>query len=117
MRANIEAETVTIASSASLSSLAAGDGRVLVGIIMPASWDAADLTFKASNTGGADFLDVYEESSDTQLTVQAGASRHIRLRVNEWACFPYLKVQSGTTAVPVNQTAERVITLLFRREN
>lgn len=115
MRPDVEPESVTIADGASLSDAAAGEGRRLVGIITPSGWDAADITFQGS-VDNSTFVNVYPEDSDTEVTVQAGASRYIKLKSNEWASFPYLKVRSGTSGVPVNQTGAAVVTLLFRRE-
>ena len=102
--------TATIAASAALSgAVYIGAGRV-VGIVTPSGWDAADITFQAS-VDGVTYNDVYIDSADTEVTIQAAASRHIRL-ATPLAGVPWLKVRSGTTGSPVNQADAVVVTVV-----
>jgi hypothetical protein len=86
----------------------------LVGIIMPAAWDAAALTFQGGidgSTWGNVFLATGElsfPSADVSAT---------NLLAFDWHLTPairFVKVRSGVSATPVNQTADRVLTLLTR---
>lgn len=49
---DLAALSLVIAATASLSAdMSLGEGKVAVGIVMPAAWDAANLTFQASADG------------------------------------------------------------------
>ena len=76
--------------------------QYLAGIVIPAGWVAADLTFQGS-ADGTDFYDVYDEF-DAEVVVQAAASRYIILDPAKFMNFGWIKVRSGTTATPVTQT-------------
>jgi hypothetical protein len=106
-------QDVTIASGASLSGAARlPNGHCLVGIVMPAAWTAANLTFQASEDGAA-YANLYDKNG-TEITVTAAASRYIELSPSDWCAVPFLKVRSGTAASAVNQAAARTITLVTR---
>lgn len=102
--------TVTIANGASLSDVAALGGMTLVGIIMPATWTAADLTFQASHDNST-FNNVYD-ADDAEVTVEADASRYIQIAPTAYLGMNYLKVRSGTTGSPVNQGGARSVILV-----
>jgi hypothetical protein len=103
---------VTIANGASLSGVAGlGRGVSLVGIVMPAAWTTAGLSFQAS-ADSTNFADLYDSGSE--YTVAAGASRYIQIPADKTDSIMALKVRSGTTGTPVNQGADRVITLIVR---
>lgn len=111
--AQITTKTVTIAKGLSLSDAAdLGTGR-LVGIIMPAGWTAAALTFQANADGGETFYDVYDDATERTITSSgAAASRFLSLPLSDWLGMRGLKVRSGTGALPVNQGAARSIILV-----
>lgn len=103
----------TIAASASLSdAVRLPPGRVLVGIVMPAAWDTAALTFQVS-LDGATFQNAYV-AAGTEVSVTAAAATTIALDPATWLHAPILKIRSGTAASPVNQTAARTLTLILR---
>lgn len=106
-------ETVTIANGASLSGeLPVGRGCTVVGIVMPAAWTAANLTFQASHDGTT-FNNLYDNG--TEYTITAAISRYIAVDPNKFDSISRLKVRSGTAGAPVNQTgADRAITLVVR---
>lgn len=108
----LDRKTVTIANGASLSGAIDLGAGTLVGIEMPAAWDAADLTFQTSSDNTA-FQDYYD-AAGTEVTVSADASRNIKLDAADYAGAGQLKVRSGTSDTPVNQTAERTIVLILR---
>jgi len=103
---------VTILSGASLSGVAGlGRGVSLVGIVMPAAWTAAGLTFQASADSVA-FADLFDAA--TEYTFATGASRYHQIDPAKTDSIQAIKVRSGTTGVPVNQGADRIITLIVR---
>ena len=107
------AGTVTIASGTSLSgALVIGPDRPIA-IGMPAAWTAASLTFEVSFDGGATWGPMYDKDG-TEYTVVTDATRRIPLPPMDWAGITNLKIRSGTAAVPVNQGADRVITMVTR---
>lgn len=103
--------TVTIASGAALSGPAALKGYLIVGIFLPAAWDAAALTAQISNDGTS-WFDLFDETAE--LSFPAAANRFIRILPEEFAGASLVRFRSGTSAAPVNQTAARSITLVLR---
>lgn len=115
--------TASIASGASLSGAidfgnANGSpegpalGR-LTAILMPATWDAANLTFQVSNDG-VNFQNLYDDGGN-EVTVTTAQGRNHGLRFDLCRVFRrwrWLKVRSGTSGAAVNQTADRSIVLL-----
>ena len=108
--------TATIASSASLSGAVQARGLVLTAIAMPDGWDAASITFQSSSDSGTTWVDLYDETGEVEVST-TGADRVIALNQTPFLGLEYLKVRSGTTGTPVNQTAERAITLIFTAVN
>lgn len=103
---------VTIAINESLSgAVAVGDG-VFTGIVMPAAWTAAVLTFQAS-FDGTTFYNLYDEAGG-EYTIAADASRYITVPAGDFAGVRFLKVRSGTAAAAVNQAAARTLSLIVR---
>ena len=85
-------------------------GGVLVAIQMPATWVAADLTFQVS-LDGVNFANLYDIDGN-EIVVSAAASRVIGLTdVERWLSGGKIKIRSGTSGTPVNQTAERKLKL------
>jgi hypothetical protein len=109
--------TATIANGESVSGeiMIPDDIRYLA-ILMPAAWTAANLTFEASEETGGTFRDVYTDAGD-EVTVSAAVSRAISIDLNSSALAPYqyLKIRSGTTAVPVAQGAARELIIVLKR--
>ena len=105
--------TVTIASGASLSGTIEMGRCNLFSIAMPAAWTAANLTFSVS-IDGVNFLNLHDQSG-VETSIPVAASRHIGgLDVLAYGSFSYLRIRSGTAGVPVNQAADRVLTLMLR---
>ena len=103
----------TIAASGSLSgAVHLPNGHALVGILMPAAWDTAALTFQVS-LDGTTFQNAYV-AAGTEVSVTAAAATTIALDPATWLHARYLKVRSGTAASAVNQTAARTVGLILR---
>lgn len=102
----------TIANAGSLAPAIDLGGTTLAGIIIPSAWTAANLTFSVS-TDNVTFNDLYD-STGTEVSVTVAASRFIRLSPADWVGVRFLKVRSGTAAVPVAQGATRAISLVTK---
>ena len=76
-------------------------------ILVPSAWDAANITFLVSQDGNNFFPLFDAEGNEVVLTAAAG--RAIRFPPDFRIGFPFLRVRSGTNAVPVSQTAARAI--------
>jgi hypothetical protein len=104
---------VLIASGTSLSAAIALGQSTLVGIAMPAGWDAAALTFQVSVDGGTTFLEM--QSASAVISYTAAASQYIAVDPTLWRGVNTIKVRSGTSGVAVNQTADRTLTLVTKQ--
>ena len=104
-------DIAVIAEGTSQSDAIRKPGYHIVGIIMPAAWTAADLTFQVSDDGGTTFRNVYWDWGP-EMVVDAAASMSIELSPFVGLHnIDQLKVRSGTAGVPVAQAAERLILL------
>lgn len=107
------AVTATILNGQSLSDTISNGKTNVIGIIMPAAWTAANLTFQAS-IDGTNFFDLFDQAGN-EVSIPAAASRYIGgLDALAFGSFNYLKIRSGTSSVPVNQGGNRSITLVMR---
>ena len=113
--AQIGTVTATIVSGTSLSSAAdLGTGRI-VGLVIPATWTSAAITFQGS-ADGATFFDLYDDAIErTIASGSVSASRFLALPLGDWLGIRAVKLRSGTAAASVNQPADRAITLVTAR--
>jgi len=106
-----------IASSGSQSGAIDLQHFLLCGVIMPASWTTADLTFLGSADDFGDpegtWSPIYDQYGN-EFTVTAAASQVIQIDPAGFAGVRHVKVRSGTSGTPVNQAAERTLTLVLR---
>ena len=103
---------VIIAANQSLSDRAFVEAKIC-GIIMPAGWDAAAITFQAGQDNQTEY-NLYDGSVERVIpSTDAIAGRMLSLDLNDWLCVNYIRLRSGTSASGVNQTAQRKITLLL----
>jgi len=107
--------TATIAKDAAVSGVIEIGGARHFAIQMPAAWTAANLTFQSSNLVDGTFYDVYG-SDGIEILVTAAASRMITIDIHQGALAPlsFIKIRSGTTAVPVNQVAARTLNIILK---
>ena len=106
--------TVTIASGAAgLSAAVFLGAKVPMAIDMPAGWVAASLTFQGSSDG-VTYSDVHDEFGVEYVVVPVAGKRATIPPMDAMRLGPYIKIRSGTAAVPVNQTAERLLTVTTR---
>ena len=109
----LEVIPATIANGQALTTALNLGGLHLFGIVVPAAWTAASLTFQMSHDGGATWLNVYD-ASGSEVTATAGASRYIALDAVVFAPLTLIKVRSGTSGSPVNQGQDTDLQLLLR---
>ena len=124
MESTLFTKDCTIAISTSLSpSFSLNGAFAIVGIIMPAAWDAADLTFQISmdplvgtpaDATPTNFYNVYDDSGG-EVTVTASTSRAMMLSQNVLIAGNHYKIRSGTAGSAVAQTAARTLTVIYRR--
>ena len=105
--------------TASISSGASITGDIDLGlyrllrITMPATWDAADLTFQVSDKGDT-WANLYDNFG-TEYKVVAAASRSIMIPAGDFLGVRYLRIRSGTSSAAVNQTGARSLVLTLIR--
>ena len=109
----LDAVPVTIASGQSLSGPINLGGLRLFGIVMPATWTAANLTFQMSADNGVTWNNLYD-SSGAEIVVTAGTSRCIVFDPTNYSALQWIQVRSGTSATPVAQGANATMTLVLR---
>lgn len=103
--------TATILSGANLSgAVDCGSGRRALRLHMSAAWTAAAITIQTS-VDGATFADAYDNLG-VEYTIQAAAGRSILLPLSDFIGIRYFKLRSGTSGTPVNQGADRALTLI-----
>ena len=88
----------------------------LVGLVMPATWTAANLTILAASSPGGTFNPLHDEGG-TEITITAAAARQISISSAKLQGARFIKVRSGTSGAPVNQAADRQIQLLVKDLN
>lgn len=115
--------TVTIAAGESLSSAAALAGRRLVGIGIPAEWDAAGVGFHVSYDDGTTYVQLcaprwlaapphsVDEVELLAASIPTAEAIVISLDYLRFLPVTHVKVRSQTTGSAVNQTAARTVKL------
>ena len=103
---------ITILDTASLSDALDLRGGILQGILMPAVWTAATVSFE----GSMDNVSFYEMGDGTaEVSLVAGAGWIVSIPDGVLnGLGRYLKIVSGTSVAPVAQGGDRVLTLLVR---
>lgn len=111
-------ETAIISKGESESTVICKSGYKNMLIIMPAEWTAADITFLVSNNPTTGFVKLVKASDESEITSKASASEAVNmdgtLKEALGACA-YVKIRSGTSSVPVNQTNPRTLIVVLSR--
>jgi hypothetical protein len=91
-------------------------GKTLVGIILPVAWVTAGLSFQASGDGGVTFGELLDETATARSvsSVTGGVYTVIAVDPTKWRGINCIKVRSGTSGAPVNQTGAPTLQLLVR---
>ena len=106
-------EVATIASGAALSNEIDIEGTHYLALSISSGWTAAGITFQAAAFSSGTFQDIYDNAG-TEVSITAASSRCVE--INKTAILPlrYIKLRSGTTTLPVNQTVTRTINILMK---
>lgn len=94
---------VSIAASASESSLINTGGMCLCGIFVPTGFTGTALTFEAS-VDGTIFVAVKSTTSGSALSYTVAAGEYIAIDPKDFQGIQYLKIKSGST-----ETSARVL--------
>lgn len=105
-----------IANGASLSGEVDLGALDLVGIVMPAVWTAAGMTFQVSIDGGVTWVE-HTTSAGAETTFTVAASQYVAVDPTLWRGVNAVKVRSGTLAVPVSQGQATTLNLVCRTVN
>jgi len=106
--------TATIALNGNLSAAVYIGGEFsLIGVLYPAAWTAAGMSFQVSFDGVT--YHVLRDDSGTEITKTVNAGEYRELDSSEFKSAIYLKIQSGTSGAPVAQLAARSIRFYARR--
>jgi hypothetical protein len=101
----------TILNGQSLSEWLDLGERRLAGLIMPAGWTAAAISFDISPDQGATAFPLFDENNaEVALTVAAGRAHAFPIgRMIGWA---YIRLRSGLSGAAVNQSADRLLRVM-----
>lgn len=102
-----------IAAAGNISPAVDLGGLRLMGIVMPATWTTAAITFKVSADGGATWNNLYD-SLGAEVSISVAASGAYNIDPAVFAHWKLLKVRSGTSGTPVTQSSGASITLVLR---
>ena len=95
-----------------------GGGAKDIGIIVPAAWVAASISFQVSATGAVGtFMNLYNEAgTEKSAAIVAGTTQSLNTIAPFISPFRYIIVRSGTIAGgAVDQTATRTLKFTFER--
>lgn len=111
---------VTIPAGQSVSEEIDVSDSVIVGIVMPDTWTAANITFLAAarddqNGAPATFVPIHD-AAGTELSVTTAANRMVSIAPDATRPARRIKLRSGTTATPVNQLAARTLIVVAAME-
>ena len=83
-----------------------GPNNQIVGLILPAAWDPAPITFQWSIDNGF-WYDIFDRTGHEQnFTFTPNAFIPIQSQYGFYP-FPYLQIRSGSRAQPIKQSATR----------
>ncbi len=100
-------------------------GKRLVGIIVPAGWASASMTFSVAPAEGPIFYDMYDQAGiEFSVSPVAGKFMPLGLQLtydsdsdSPFSNIEKIRIRSGTAEAPVNQTSEQIIGLVLRETN
>jgi hypothetical protein len=113
-------QPVEIAEGAALSAAVNLGETTLLGIVLPANWTAAGLSFQASPDGGTTWCELFDYATGAAIAVPAVTPPSDSLGVfvavdpAKLRGVGTLIIRSGTEASPVNQTNAVTLTIISR---
>jgi len=110
-----------IASGAAISNAIKTAGLNITGLYIPSAWTAAAITFQASPDNqtyypvyGLDSTGAIVETTLPSAGIPTAAVRFIQIPAGTFDGCAYVKINSGTNALPVNQGAARTLIVAVR---
>ena len=101
--------TANIAAAGTVSgAIDLGLGR-LARISTPSAWTAADITLLVSFNNV--IFNTLSDKDGVEYTIKAGAAREILIPLGDMLGIRYIKLRSGTSALPVAQASSRDLIL------
>jgi hypothetical protein len=93
-----------------------GGGATRMGIIMPATWTTASVSFQVASTVDGTYYDLRNEAGTlVALTVSQGNVYSLETSASVLSSWRWVKVRSGSTSSPVTQDANRTLRFVFQR--
>lgn len=117
MARNKSRSVVTITSGTALSSAVNLGDKILSAILIDANWTTAALTFQVSDDNGVTWYELYDENG-TAVSCASGivvAGQRLTVDPDLFESVDQIKVRSGTSGSPVNQTDTVTLTLIGRK--
>ncbi len=93
-------------------------GRAIMGLVMPATWVAAAVVFKGGmSSNPAAMLPMYDSGANPEGTPSTAVQGTIITFPGDALFVPFLQLVSATagTFMPVDQTADREIIVIFKQ--
>lgn len=98
--------SVTISSAGTVSGAITLGGQMLVGLLIPSTWDGGNITIQGCDTLGGTYVDVYDSTGTICTATVGGVSRIVGLSgsmLQAVANIPFIKLKSAS-AVAANRT-------------
>lgn len=109
--ADVGYKNATIANGQSLSGAVDLLASRPAFVITPDTLTDGDMTFQASYDG-VNFFDLYDKDGEVKIPAAVvDVNRAISLDLSTFFSLRYLKIRTGTAAVPVVQTAQRILVI------
>lgn len=105
--------TATIPSGQSLSGKVDLGQPTLLGLLLPAAWDAAKVSFAVS-PDDVTYGPLFTVAGEYASAAAQAAGDFLAVDPSAFYGARFLKVRSGTSGTPVTQTADRTLTLIVR---
>jgi hypothetical protein len=91
--------------------------RELAGIIMPAAWTNAALTFEVS-VDGTNFFVLHNGTAEFTILAAGGAAAGLAITLftyqSQFSDWPFVRIRSGVIGAYVNQGAARTLQVVTR---
>jgi hypothetical protein len=88
-----------------------------VRLVMPSAWTAATITFLVSDDLGVSYKKLYDGGNTEYELLSANINRTINLDPSVFDNILNFKIQSGTTALPVNQAVDAIINVVYANQS
>ena len=112
---NLQGQEVKIKSGANVSEAFDTQGLAVLGIMMPAAWDAANLGYDVS-LDNVTWVSAYDPAGGLEQTV-VQASAFVCIPIQDAIFAPFIRAKSvvAGTNTATNQTADRTLKFILRR--